>query len=121
MLDMAQDSVDIPLITESLAVRLPNGKDRMNPLYASVWLNEKSARAVVYNDNTKAEKFTLRLQKKYFQKFNWDKSMLANGKAYLLSPEKSSTAQPDWQENDQDIILSTTLPPFTALYLFQDK
>ncbi|MBR2345927.1 MAG: hypothetical protein IKA71_09130 [Lentisphaeria bacterium] len=121
MLTMAQDSVSIPLIVESFVVRLPNGKDRMNPLYASAWLNEKSARTVIYNDNTIPEKFTLRLQKKYFRKFNWNKADLATGEAFFLNPEKNSAAKLTWDENDQDIIVSGVLPPFTAAYIFSEK
>ncbi|MBQ9804056.1 MAG: hypothetical protein IJW35_04340 [Lentisphaeria bacterium] len=121
MLTMAEDCVAMPLIIKSFVVRLPNGKDRMYPLYTSAWLTEKAARLVVYNDNVKAEKFTIRLQKEYFRNFKWDRNQLAAAEAYMISPERTSIGKPVWQEDGQDIILSGTLPPFTAMYILGDK
>jgi Carbohydrate binding domain len=121
LLQMAIDTINMPLIIESFVVKFPNNKDRMNPLFASAWLTENKARLIVYNDSNKTCDFSLKLQKKYFSKRGWMKSQLAEGKAFEVSPEGVAVKQINWSSTSEDIVLSGSLAPFSAYMLLKDK
>ena len=121
ILTMAQDTVSIPLITESFVLRFSNNQDRMNPLFASAWLDETMARMVIFNDSDESQEFSLKMQKKYFLRHNWNKTQLADGEIFMVDPQKSLPTQVTWSENEQDIIFSGKLPPYTAYMSFKDK
>ena len=120
MREMARDTIALPLIIESFVVRFPNELDRMAPLFASFWLNEKQARMAVFNDSTEDKEFTLRLRKSYFSARKWDAAQLAQGKVFILTPETTSDGALSWREDDENIIVSGVLPPFGSAMLFCD-
>ena len=93
----------------------------MNPLFASAWLDEKMARMVIFNDSDESQEFSLKLQKKYFLRHNWNKTQLANGEIFAVDPQKSLPTKVTWSENEQDIIFLGKLPPYTAYMFFKDK
>ena len=122
LVKMAGNANGLPLITKSFMIRLPNGKDTDKDLSTSVWADDKSFRAIIYNDSAESNKTTLRLNKKYFKRLGWNYKALQGNTQFTIRPESQQQKKLfKLETKDEYIIFSGKIPAFTAITIFKDK
>lgn len=121
VIEFAGDTLGMPMVTESFAVRLPSGIDQDKNIFASVWAEKGKLRITVFNDNPADVNTTLRINAEALKKLGFDNEQLSSGKTHFYSPagthEKSGCSI---RTKGKEIIIDLSLEAFTSFLHFQD-
>jgi len=103
-------------------VKLPSGTDTDKDMAASVWIDANSCRVVVYNDKAASSAVVLRLSLRGLTNADWTPAQVSGGAATIVNPEGESQSSGLNIQNDNDnVIFSITLPPFSGLIYCKNK
>ncbi|MBR2344715.1 MAG: carbohydrate binding domain-containing protein [Lentisphaeria bacterium] len=108
-------------VNKSFTVMFPNRSNVDGHKIVGAWNNDKSFRLVAFNDDSKADDFTVLLDKKYFAGENWSEADLKKAVCKAVAPEGENDMNVSITVDGDHIKLTFKLNGFTALILSADK
>jgi hypothetical protein len=121
LLKMAGDVNGLLAVNKSFSLKFANNLNTYKRQSAAAWMSNQSLRLVVHNDDDKAAKITLKLDKAVFAKAGWTQTTICKAKVYSVTPEGEKIVKFNITSNGNDLVFTGQAEAFGSLYLFAEK